>query len=98
MDELKTQQNNFDKDVLEDADYNNRFNALPDDLKEAFTSETVTNNIVSAGKAHGLMVDQIGKLGDEVGLVMLGVTPTTDFIKNLVDRLGKKKEKTKSKN
>ena len=42
------------------------------------------------------MLDKVGILGDETTLIMLGITPTADFIKNLSERLGVDKEKAKA--
>lgn len=75
--------------------YVEKLAGLPEDVKTAFFSDAVTEVILSIGKTHGLAVDKIGELGDEIGLVMLGITQTGDFIKNLSDRLGVDKEKAK---
>ncbi len=47
-----------------------------------------TNNIRAIGNKYALHVDQIGELGDEIGLVMLGLTKTGDFVTHLIARLG----------
>src|SRR3989344_2848406 len=76
--------------------YEERLAGLPEDLKTAFFSDTVTDAILVIGKQHGLTIDKVGELGDEVGLVMLGITKTGDFIKNLSSRLAVDKEKAKA--
>jgi len=73
-----------------------KFNELPEDLKDALFADEVSSSILEIGKSHGLMLDKVGELSDETGLVMLGITPTSDFIKNLSERLGVAKEKAKA--
>src|SRR3989344_5525688 len=64
-----------------------KYDNLPDDLKTALFSSVVTSNILNIGKKYGLPVDKTGELADETGLVMLGVTPPGEFIRNLTRRL-----------
>lgn len=60
---------------------------LPKDLKDAIFSVDSAGIIQETGKKYNLMVDKIGELADETGLVMLGLTHPKDFISNLVRRL-----------
>ena len=73
-----------------------KLKSLPQDLQDAFFSDDVSQNIIDIGKTHGLMLDKTGILGDETTLIMLGVVPTSDFIKNLSEKLGVDKEKAKA--
>src|SRR3990167_2108635 len=73
-----------------------KYDALPDDLKTALFSSAVTNNILGTGRKYGLHVDKIGELADETGLVMLGITPPGEFIRNLTRRLELDPEKAKA--
>src|SRR3989344_6460619 len=73
-----------------------KYDALPDDLKTALFSSAVTNNILGIGRKYGLHVDKAGELADETGLVMLGITPPGEFIRNLAKRLELDPEKAKA--
>ena len=61
---------------------------LPSDLKTAIYSADSSTAIENISKKYGLHIDQMGKLAEETGLVMLGVTHPKDFISNLAGRLG----------
>src|SRR3989344_9455750 len=78
------------KDILE------RVSELPDDLRKALFARTTTDTIQSIGKNAGLPIDKIGELADETGRVMLGFTPPSDYVKNLVSRLGAPQEKARA--
>lgn len=79
----------------EELEFQERFKSLPEDLQTAFTSSEVTDAIIGIGKKHNLLVDKIGRLGDETGSVMLGLTPPKDYIKNLMSKLGVDQAKAK---
>ncbi len=82
--------------TLTKDELNKLIDSLPQDVQDAFFSDSVSQSILDIGKKYGLTVDKIGELGGEVSNVMFGITPTTDFIKNLSDRLGVDKEKAKN--
>lgn len=63
------------------------FNTLPDDLREAIISVETADKLKLIADKHSLMIDQIGELGDELGLFMLGLTKQADFVKNVAKRL-----------
>ena len=65
---------------------------LPEDLKQAFFSEEVTNTIIQTAKNYGLHVDQYSILGGEVYGIIFGLSHPKDFILNLTNRLGIEKE------
>ncbi|MDP3784560.1 MAG: hypothetical protein Q8R12_00560, partial [bacterium] len=58
------------------------------DLKTAIYSADSSTAIENISKKSGLHIDQMGKLAEETGLVMLGLTHPKDFIPHLVERLG----------
>ena len=64
-----------------------KFNSLPDDLKDAISSTDTGKIVQMIGESHGLMLDQISDLNEEVGYVMLGLTPTKSFTKTISKRL-----------
>lgn len=66
---------------------NSKFESLPKELQEAITSEETLNKIESMGKKYSLMLDKVSELADETGLIMLGLTKSSEFVKNLCDRM-----------
>lgn len=73
-----------------------RFRDLPDDLQNAVFSPNTADAILAVGKKAGIAIDKIGELADETGLVMLGLTPPGEFIRNLTKRLEVDPEKAKA--
>ena len=73
-----------------------KFRDLPEDLQKAVFSPDTADTILAVGKKAGIAIDKIGELADETGLVMLGLTPPGEFIKNLARRLNVDPEKAKS--
>jgi len=73
-----------------------RFRDLPEDLQKAIFSPNTADAILAAGKNSGIAIDKIGELADETGLVMLGITPPGEFIRNLTRRLELDPEKAKA--
>src|SRR3989338_11443962 len=69
---------------------------LPEDLHKALFAPETTDSVQAVGKNAGLMIDKVGELADETGLVMLGITPPSDYVKNLVSRLGAPQEKARA--
>ncbi|MBI3273593.1 MAG: hypothetical protein HYZ69_00460, partial [Candidatus Colwellbacteria bacterium] len=74
-------------------EFQKRFKTLPPDIQEALTAVATVDAIFAMGKKHGLMVDQIGKMADEIWKVMLGLANPKDFIRNLASVLGIESEK-----
>ncbi len=68
---------------------------LPEDVQKALFAPETSNSILATGKKYNLAIDKMGELADETGLVMLGITPPSEYIKNLVKRLGVDAEKAK---
>jgi hypothetical protein len=64
----------------------NQFEKLPKDLQDAISSPEVHDSIVAIGNKYGLHVDQLGEMVDLVGLVMLGLSPSNDFIKDFAQQ------------
>lgn len=65
-----------------------RYDDLPEDLQKALFSTQTSDAIFEVGKKHGLVIEKMGELADETGLVMLGMTKPNEYIKNLEKRLG----------
>lgn len=65
-----------------------KYNKLPEDVKNAIFSAGVEKALTEIGEKNNLHIDKIGELMEEVDLVMLGVTNPKDFIRNLYGRLG----------
>ena len=64
-----------------------RFENLPDELKEALASVETADELENIGKKRSLMLDQVSELADETGLVMLGFTKSDQFVRNVSQRL-----------
>lgn len=64
------------------------FDRLPEELREAITSAEINDKIEAVAKKNGLMIDQIGELVDEVGLIMLGLAKSADFVNHIMARCG----------
>ena len=69
-------------------DIQKKFKNLPQDLRDAILSVDTANIIQSIAKKHVLTIDKMGKLADEIGLLMLGITHPKNFISNLEKKLG----------
>ena len=82
--------NQKQKDILE------KYAELLEDLQKALFAPETTEAIRAAGKKYELTLDKVGELGDETGLVMMGITPPSDYVKNLIQRLGVAPEKAKA--
>ena len=70
------------------SDITKRYDELPDDVKQAMMSVASAEIIFEIGKKHGLNIEHIGKLAEEVGYVMLGMIPSKEFVSDLVWILG----------
>ncbi len=64
-----------------------RYQSLPKDVQDAILSIDTSEIIREIGENHKLMIDKIGELADETGLVMLGLTHPNQFIIHLTERL-----------
>jgi hypothetical protein len=69
------------------------YEKLPEDLKEAIFSVETSDIIQEVSKKNNLIVDKMGILAEEVGLVILGLTPFASFVSNLATRLEIVKER-----
>lgn len=60
-----------------------RYEALPDQIAAAFESVNTSRNIFEIGRTHGLAIDVIGRVAEEVGYAMLGLLPAGEFVAEL---------------
>jgi len=65
-----------------------KFKNLPEDIRESFLSIDTYDTIKKIVDKYKLHIDQSGKLSEEIGFVMLGITRPDDFLDNLQDKLG----------
>src|SRR3989339_560965 len=65
---------------------------LPKDLQNAISGVDTADAIESIAKKYSLLIDKMGILAEETGLVMLGITHPKDFISNLSQKLGVDRE------
>ncbi len=63
-----------------------QFKKLPREVQQAVTSVEVNKKVEAIAKKHGLLIDQIGELVDEVGLTMIGLNKSRDFVNNVIAR------------
>ncbi len=73
-----------------------RYLELPADVQNALFAKKTSDTILEVGKKHSITIEKIGELADETGLVMLGITPPGEYIKNLVRRLDVEQEKARA--
>lgn len=64
-----------------------KYKNLPFDVQEAISSSDVTVKIQAIAARHGLHIDQMEKLYEETGSVMLGITPAETFTARLSKEL-----------
>ena len=64
-----------------------RMSELPPDILAAIKSADFGNKIHAIGTRHQLHIDQIGRLEDEVLLVMLAFSEAGDFVPNVVEQV-----------
>lgn len=72
--------------------FQENFQKLPTDIKTAIYSVETSQVIEQIADKHHLLIDKMGVLAEETGLVMLGATHPKDFIRNLSDKLGVDRE------
>ncbi len=63
------------------------FEKLPQKLQQAISSPDIHQKIMDIGNEHRLHIDQIGELVDQIGLVMLGLERSSDFVSTVSSRL-----------
>ncbi|MEN9614345.1 MAG: hypothetical protein RLZZ347_652, partial [Candidatus Parcubacteria bacterium] len=78
----------FNKNNLQEAYAN-----LPQDLKDALYSIDFAKTIQAIGSKQGLLIDQTGKLAEEIGFVMLGITHPDTFVDTIAEKLAISKDK-----
>lgn len=65
-----------------------KYDDLPEDVRNSIFSVDSNSTVEEIAKKYKLSIDESGKLADEVGLLMLGITHPKDFITNISRRLG----------
>ncbi len=71
------------------------YRKLPKDIQDAIFSVDTAEIIREIGENNNLMIDKIGNLADETGLVMLGLTSPSQYIPHIVERLEISRETAK---
>lgn len=79
--------NIIDKELVE------KFKRLPKEVQEAILSVNLSHSLQEIVRNNKLLIDQSGKLEMEVVLVLLGLEPISDFIKNVSKQLSIDTEK-----
>lgn len=73
----------------------NRYEKLPQALKDAIFSEVNAEKMYALGKRNGLTIDQMGSVTSETGYVILGIAHPKDFVRNLKQKLNIDQEKVR---
>lgn len=66
---------------------NQSFETLPEEIKKLVLSPEIGEQIKALGDRHSLHIDQIGELASETRMVLIGMSPSKDFIPRIIDRL-----------
>ncbi|MEK7574802.1 MAG: hypothetical protein AAB511_01065 [Patescibacteria group bacterium] len=80
---------------LSEKELQTRFDKLPYALKTALRSVDSARVVVDIGRKYALHVDKLGELGEETGLVILGITHPGEFLGRLSRKLGVSEDKTR---
>ncbi|PIR47079.1 MAG: hypothetical protein COV07_00865 [Candidatus Vogelbacteria bacterium CG10_big_fil_rev_8_21_14_0_10_45_14] len=73
----------FDQQQIRDA-----FQRLPRAVGDIVSSVDTASTVMKIGEKNGLHLDQIGKLADEIGYLIVGLTKKDEFVKYLKSELG----------
>ncbi|MCK4918424.1 MAG: hypothetical protein KAS02_01405 [Candidatus Pacebacteria bacterium] len=73
-----------------------KFLSIPEDIREAISSNEVNERLLTLAHKYELQYDEAEELTKEIGYIMLGLKPKTNFIKNIqkATQLDFKKSKT----
>ena len=69
-----------------------QYNALPDDIKSAISSEETAVTLRGIAEQNGLLEDRTETLVSETGFVLLGLTHPSLFTANLTTKMGISRE------
>ena len=69
------------------------FLKLPKDVQRAMFSSLTSDRIFEIGSKHGLAIDKMGLLSQEIGVVLLGEKRASQFVESLQKALGLNHEK-----
>lgn len=69
-----------------------KFNALPDDVKNVLSSEQTAAALDEIGTKNGLLEDRVDVLVNETGYILLGLSHPSQFIGNLTTKMGISRE------
>lgn len=65
-----------------------KLNSLPAGIKEALMSAEFGAKLDAIGDKHGMHIDQVGELANEIAAVMFGETKAGDFYENIKASVG----------
>ncbi|MCK5021860.1 MAG: hypothetical protein KAR54_01255 [Candidatus Pacebacteria bacterium] len=72
-----------------------KFLSIPEDVRAAISSTDIAQKLQELGNEYSLQLDEIDKLFNEIGFVMLGLKKSSDFVKNIQNVSGLSYEKSK---
>lgn len=70
------------------AEFEQRYEALPDEVASVYESERTGRMLFEIGKANGVPIDKMGEISQELGYLLLGVAPASAFVTDLSDIIG----------
>ncbi|MBI2023254.1 hypothetical protein HYT01_01675 [Candidatus Giovannonibacteria bacterium] len=80
---------------LSQEELNNKIRNLPQDLRDAFFSDEITQAMQGLGKKHQLTIDKMGAMYEDVNNIILGLAHPNDFVKQLSQHLEVTPEKAR---
>lgn len=72
-----------------------RYEKLPEVLKDAMFSADIATKIFAIGKKHGLTIEKTGFMAEETGYLILGLTRPAELVNILTEALEVKEEQAK---
>lgn len=63
------------------------YSKMPEEVKDIFSGVETGEKLARIGKDHGLNVEQVSKMTELVGLVLLGINRAQDLVQNIASEL-----------
>src|SRR3989344_5123898 len=73
-----------------------RYEKLPEVLKDAMFNTDIAAKILELGKKHGLTIEKTGFMAEETGFVILGLTRPEELINVLAESLEVKEDQARN--
>ncbi len=76
--------------------FEEHYKRLPPLLRQALQSPDNAEKMIEMGRKHGLTIEEIGYTAEEIGFVIMGLTPARSFVSALKERLKKPEDEIKN--